>query len=156
MNLIWWGGMKDVEAERIWPNLKNQNKANSLREGKWIIRSHLFKVGVCVCVTQTLDNLNVEKEPHVFLLQVDRQALSRHGNAHTSNDGQAGVGSSTSLQCEPCVPWHPPLEYQRREFLRWVTHFWDKPLLLLLLITQAYRECCCYPLVRRFALQWDW
>lgn len=34
MNLIGWGGRKDVGAERISPNLKNQNKANSLREGK--------------------------------------------------------------------------------------------------------------------------
>lgn len=31
-----------------------------------------------VCVTQTLDNLNVEKESHGFLLQVDCKALSRH------------------------------------------------------------------------------
>lgn len=52
----------------------------------------------CVCVTQTLDNLNVEKELHVFLLQVDCRALSRHGNAHTSNDGQAGAWEAV-LHC---------------------------------------------------------
>lgn len=137
---------------------KNQNKANSLREGKWInISSHLFKVGVCVWHKRLITGMwsweRAARFPSSGWLPGPLLAWEC---AHFYWCPGRGVGSSASLQCEPCVPLHPHLEYQHREFLWWVIRFWDKPLLLLLPITQAYRECCCYPQVRHYALQWDW
>lgn len=57
MNLIWWGGRKDVGAERIWPNLKTKIKQTLCERESELLLLTCSKLG---CVTQMLDNVNVE------------------------------------------------------------------------------------------------
>lgn len=50
MNLIGWGGRKDVGVERISPNLKNQNKATLCERESELSGLTCSKSG-CVCDT---------------------------------------------------------------------------------------------------------